>query len=123
MKKVILLCLAITLTLTACAHVNRTTPDQEFEAYRTQVKSQRDARTITAVEEQERLRDQYWRLYGKDSESTGHFAYSVSLMRSAQAGDFPMSEADALVAAREQELFALRMASRQARSSYEYPPN
>ena len=47
--------------------------------------------------------------------------YSVSLMRSAQAGDFPIKEADALVAAREKQVFALRNASRQTPSSYEYP--
>lgn len=119
MKKVILLCAAFTLT--ACAHLNRPMPDQEFEAYRTQIRSQRDAGTITVVEEQERLRDRYWRLYGKDSESAGHFAFSVSLMRSAQAGDFPMNEAEALIAAREQEIFVLKMASRQVASSFEYP--
>lgn len=32
-----------------------------------------------------------------------------------------MTEAQALVSAREQEMFALKMASRQEPSSYEYP--
>jgi hypothetical protein len=44
-------------------------------------------------------------------------------MRSAQAGDFPMKEAQALVAARESEIFALKMVTRQVASSYEFPPN
>jgi hypothetical protein len=65
------------------------------------------------VEEQEKLRDRYWQLYGKDADSAGHFAFSISLMRSAEAGQFPIQEADALVAAREEQIFAVKMASRQ----------
>lgn len=119
MKKIILL--SLVLMLAACAHVNQATPDQQFEAYRKEVKMEREAGTITAVVEQEKLRDRYWQIYGKDPESAGYFAFSITLMRSAQAGDFPMTEAQALVAAREQEMFALKMASRQVPSSYEYP--
>ena len=121
MKKALLIALA--LTLGACANLKQAAPDQRFEAYRSEVKSEREAGKITAVDEQEKLRDRYWQIYGKDSDSAGHFAYSISLMRSAQAGDFPMKEAQALVAAREQEVFALRMVSRQVASSYEFPPN
>jgi hypothetical protein len=118
MKKMILLCMAFALA--ACAHLNSLAPDQQFEAYRVEVRSQRDAGAITVVEEQERLRDRYWHLYGRSAESAGHFAFSVSLMRSVQAGDFPIKDAEALIAAREQEMFALEMASRQAKSSFEY---
>ena len=50
-------------------------------------------------------------------------AGSISLMRSAQAGDFPMKEAQALVAARENEIFALKIITRQVISSYEFRPN
>jgi len=119
MKRMILSCLV--LMLTACAHANRATPDQQFEAYRTEVKTEREAGTITAVVEQEKLRDRYWQIYGKDPESAGYFAFSIALMRSAQAGEFPMTEAQALVSAREQEMFTIKMASRQVPSSYEYP--
>ena len=121
MKKIILLCLI--LMLAACAHMNQATPDQRFDAFRAEVNAQREAGSITAVVEQEKLRDRYWQIYGKDPESAGHFAFSISLMRSAQAGDFPMKEAQALIAAQENEIFALRMASRQVASSYEFPPN
>ncbi len=121
MKKLILI--GIALALTACAHMNRSTPDQEFEAYRSAVRQQRDAGTITAVQEQEKLRDQYWNIYGRDADSAGHFAFSIALAQSVEAGDFPAKEADALISAREKEIFALKMASRQVASSYEYPPN
>lgn len=121
MKKVILICLG--LMLSACATMKQATPDQRFEAYRAEVKAERESGKITAVDEQEKLRDRYWQIYGKDADSAGHFAYSISLMRSAQAGDFPMKEAQALVAARESEIFALKMVTRQVASSYEFPPN
>ncbi|HEX7810435.1 MAG TPA: hypothetical protein VF460_00880 [Burkholderiales bacterium] len=121
MKKLILIGMA--LALTACAHMSRPSPDQEFEAYRSEVRQQRDAGTITAVQEQEKLRDQYWALYGRDGDSAAHFAFTVALMRSVEAGDFPAKDADALIAAREKEIFALKMASRQLASSYEYPEN
>jgi hypothetical protein len=121
MKKAVLIALA--LMLTACAHMNRPGPDQEFEAFRTDVRSQRDAGKITAVQEQEMLRDRFHQIYGRDGESAGHFAFTTALARSAQAGDFPAKEADALIAAREKEMFALKMASRQVASSYEYPAN
>ncbi len=121
MKKAILIALA--LTLTACANMKQASPDQRFEAYRAEVKAEQQAGKISAVDEQEKLRDRYWQTYGKDADSAGHFAYAISLMRSAQAGDFPMKEAQALVAARESEIFALKMESRQVASSYEYPSN
>ena len=118
MKKMTLLCLA--LMLSACAHMTRPTTDQKFESYRTEVRAERDMGKITAVEEQEKLRDRYWKLYGKDANSAGHFAFSISLMRSAQEGYFPMQEADALIAAREEQIFALKMASRQRQGDCTY---
>jgi hypothetical protein len=118
MKKMILLCLA--LMLSACAHVTQPTTDQKFESYRMEVRAERDVGKITAVEEQEKLRDRFWALYGKDANSVGHFAFSISLMRSAQAGHFPMQEADALIAAREEQIFALKMASRQRQADCTY---
>ena len=121
MRKAILLCVA--LALSGCAHMNPATPDQRFEAYRSEVRAEREAGTITAVNEQEKLRDRYWQIYGKDGDSAGHFAFAISLMKSAEAGDFPMKEAQALVTAKENEIFALKMVTRQAASSYEYPSN
>ena|SRR5258705_6371124 len=121
MKRIMLLCLV--LTLAACAHMNQATPDHLFESYRAEVHAEREAGALNAVEEQEKLRDRYWQIYGKDAESAGHFAFAISLMRSAQAGDFPMKEAQALVAAREQEMLALQMIKRQAASSVEYSTN
>ena len=79
MKRIILLCLA--LMLTACAHLTRPTMDQQFESYRAEVRAQRDTGKITGVEEQEKLRDRFWKMYGKDANSAGHFAFSISLMR------------------------------------------
>ena len=123
MKRIILLCLV--LMLTACAHMNRPSTDQQFESYRTELRAERDVGNISAVEEQEKLRDRFWELYGKDANSAGHFAFSIALMRSVLLGHFPMGEADALIAAREEQIFALRMASRQRQydCTYDCPWN
>ena len=100
------------LALAACAHIHQPSKDQRFEAYRAQLKAERTDGKITRVEEQEKLRDRYWEMYGKDAQSAGHFAFSVSLMRSAEEGLFPMQEAEALVEAREAEIYAMKMPSR-----------
>ena len=60
------------------------------------------------MEAQELLRAKYHALYGNDPKMDGYFAYSVNLLRSAEAGKLPMSEAEAIVGAREQELMAQR---------------
>lgn len=123
MKRITLL--GLVLMLTACAHMSRPTTDQQFESYRTELRTERDAGNITAVEEQEKLRDRFWASYGKDANSAGHFAFSIALMRSVLLGHFPMGEADALIAAREEQIFALRMASRQRQydCTYDCPWN
>jgi hypothetical protein len=121
MKKIVLIALAIALT--ACAHAGRPGPDQEFESFRADVRGQREAGQITVLQEQEMLRDRFFRIYGRDGDSVGHFAFTTALARSVEAGDFPAKDADALIAAREKEMFALKMASRQVASSYEYPEN
>jgi len=110
MKEIMLLGFA--LMLTACANMNRLTTDEKFESYRAEVRAELDSGKITAVEEQEKLRDRFWELYGRDANSAGHFAFSISLMRSAEAGNFPMQEAQALVSAREAQVFAQKIASR-----------
>ena len=121
MKKMILLFLA--LMLGACAHLNQPTADQQFDSYRAELRTERGKGTITAVEEQEKLRDRYWKLYGKDANSAGHFAFSISLMRSAQEGYFPMQEAESLVTAREEQILTMRMVSHQrpADCTYDCP--
>lgn len=121
MKRAVLI--ALTLAFTACANAGRPGPDQSFEAYRAEVRAQRDAGKISFLQEQEMLRDEFHRTYGRDGDSAGHFAFTTALARSVEAGDFPAKEADALIAAREKEMFALKMASRQVTSSYEYPSN
>jgi len=98
--------------LAACAHMNEPGKDRSFEGYRAQLKAERAAGQITGVEEQEKLRDRYWDMYGKDPQSAGHFAFSISLMHSAEEGRFPMQEAEAMIAAREAQIYAMKMASR-----------
>jgi len=95
------------LTLAACTSTQER-PTQSWNAYRTQVLAERDAGKVTPVEAQELLRAKYHAMYGNDPKMDGYFAYSVNLLRSAEAGKLPMSEAEAIVSAREQELIAQR---------------
>jgi hypothetical protein len=118
MKIIVLLCIA--LSVASCAQMRQATPDQLFETYRAELKSEREVGTITSVQEQEKLRDVYWEVYGRDADSAGHFAYAISLMKSAEAGALPMEEARAMVSARENEVVVRRAASRQVASGYEY---
>ncbi|MEO8157788.1 MAG: hypothetical protein ABI648_08315 [Betaproteobacteria bacterium] len=111
MKHIIIVCsLAL---LSACATTGSLTPEQKFEAYRAELKLQREKGELSPVAEQERLRDRYWQLYGRDAESAGHFAFSTTLMYKAEAGQFPMGEAEALIAAKESQLLAARKTDRE----------
>ena len=98
-------------------------PEKQFESFRADLKARCERGEISRVEEQERLRDRFWQVFGRDPESVGHFAYSISLMRSAEAGAIPLEEAQALVGAREAAIMAMKMESRRVPSSYEYPAN
>jgi hypothetical protein len=109
-KKILIVLMV--LALTACAHMNEPGKDRSFEGYRAQLKAERAAGQITGVQEQEKLRDRYWEMYGKDPQSAGHFAFSMSLMRSAEDGLFPMQEAQSMIDAREAQIYAMKMASR-----------
>jgi hypothetical protein len=120
MKRIVLIAMA--LVLTACAHMNQAGADSEFEAFRADLRGQREAGTITAVQEQEMLRDKFHGLFGRDPDSVGHFAFATELARSVEAGDFPAGEADALIGARQQAMLATTL-TRAAESKYEYPDN
>lgn len=111
MRKIIVV--STLAVLSACASMARSTPEQKFEAYRGELDGRREKGEITAVEEQEKLRDRYWQLFGRDAESAGHFAFCTTLMQRAESGDFPMKEAEALVSARESQLLAAKKMSRE----------
>ena len=111
MKRILLACMAVSAC--ACATAPSLTPEQKFETYRVELDARREKGEITAVEEQEKLRDRYWLLFGRDAESAGHFAFCTTLMQRAEMGDFPMKEAQALVSARESQLLAAKKMSRE----------
>ena len=110
MKRIIIAC---SLAMSACATTPAVTPERKFETYRSELDARREKGEITAVEEQEKLRDRYWLLFGRDAESAGHFAFCTTLMQRAEMGDFPMKEAQALVSARESQLLAAKKMSRE----------
>ncbi|PWT76206.1 MAG: hypothetical protein C5B46_01525 [Proteobacteria bacterium] len=112
--------------LTACAsapHQQASNP-QSWHAYRMQVQAQRDSGALTPQQSQRKLEDRYRELYGDDPLMDGAFAYGEHLYASAQAGDLPVSEAEALADARLDEIEARREAQAQFHNEMEqrFPP-
>ena len=64
------------------------------------------------------MRAKYRELYGNDPQLDAYFAYSIRLLRDAEAGTLPMPTAEALVAAREDEILAQRSAETQQRARF-----
>lgn len=89
--------------------------DQRWAEYRAQVLDGADADRLTPSQQQEKLREGYAQIYGIDPYAAGFYAYSISLLRSAEQGRFPMKEARALVSVKEAELSADREAARRPR--------
>ena len=82
--------------LTACT-TSGMRPEAQWDAYRAQVAHDEETGVLTASQAQERLRDGWVNIYGKDASMEGYFAYSESLLRSAEQGRLPMAEARHLV--------------------------
>jgi hypothetical protein len=78
-----------------------TRPDAQWSAYRAEVMAEQQAGKLTASEAQRRLRDGWVNIYGDDPTMTGFYAYSETLLRSAEQGRIPLDEAQALIKARE----------------------
>ena len=76
-------------------------PDAQWNAYRAQVMEDQQAGQLSPSEAQRRLRDGWANIYGDDPTMTGFFAYSETLLRSAEQGRIPLAEAQELIAARE----------------------
>jgi len=86
--------------LTACT-TSGIRPEAQWEAYRAQVAHDEEGGLLTPSQAQERLRDGWINIYGKDATMAGYFAYSETLMRSAEQGRLSIAEAKELVKARE----------------------
>jgi hypothetical protein len=91
--------------LTACT-TSGMRPEAQWEAYRAQVVHDEESGVLSASQAQERLRDGWTNIYGKDPNMAGYFAYSETLMRSAEQGHLSMAEAKELVKAREREAWS-----------------
>ncbi len=91
--------------LSACT-TSGVRPDAQWETYRAQVAHDEESGVLTASQAQERLRDGWTNIYGKDANMAGYFAYSETLMRSAEQGRLSMTEAKELVKAREREAWS-----------------
>jgi hypothetical protein len=103
----------VALSLTACASSGISPSAQHLESwtdYRAAVMQQRDTNALTTLQAQEKIQTKYREMYGRDPSMEGAFAYGTTLYRYADAGALPVAEADALVLAHEDEIFARRRA-------------
>jgi len=90
----------VVCALSACT-AQGVRPDAQWNAYRAQVAHDEEAGALTPSQAQERLRDGWVNIHGKDPTMAGFFAYSETLLRSAEQGRIPMTEAKELVKVRE----------------------
>jgi hypothetical protein len=103
----------VALSLSACASSGISPSPQHQQSwteYRVAVLEQRDNGALTTLQAQEKIATRYREMYGPDPSMEGAFAYGTTLYRFADAGALPVAEADALVLAHEDEIFARRKA-------------
>jgi len=103
----------VALSLAACASSGIAPSAQHQESwtdYRAAVLQQRDTGALTTLQAQEKIEARYREMYGRDPSMEGAFAYGTTLYRYADAGTLPVAQADALVLAHEDEIFARRRA-------------
>jgi hypothetical protein len=96
--------------LAGCASNQSQTPYADWEQYRQKVRTERLEGKISPSEAQVQLRDEYRRRFGMDPEAAGFYAFSISLLQSAEHGDFPLDEADVMIRAKESQMVATRAA-------------
>jgi hypothetical protein len=65
---------------------------------------------LAPSEVQAQLRDEYRRRFGLDPEAAGFYAFSISLLQSAEHGAFPLDEAEVMIRAKEAQMVATRAA-------------
>lgn len=91
--------------LTACSGPN-VRPDAQWSAYRAQVAQDQKEGKITASEAQHRLHDGWININGDDPTMAGFYAFSETLMRSAEQGRISKEEAQSLINSREKTALA-----------------
>jgi hypothetical protein len=91
--------------------------DAQWAAYRAQVTQDENAGTLSPSQAQERLHVGWVNIYGDDPTMRGFFAYSETLLRSAEQGRLSMSEAKELVKEREQSAWREYLAEKKRRDN------
>src|SRR5215475_2950161 len=108
------MCVIMWCVLCSCSQA-LTRRDLQWEEYRAEVAQNEASGVLTPTQAQARLRDVWFKLYGKDPDMAGFFAYSETLLRSAEEGQLSLAEAKQLVEAREQMVWAEHQAAQNQR--------
>ena len=105
--------------LTACASMQQPPTGTSFEKFQSEIIAQRDEGKLSPLQAQLDLWSKYREMFGEDAAMNGFYAYSVKLMSAVEAGKLPLSEAQALVDAREHEISLRKVAEAQRNRSYD----
>jgi hypothetical protein len=108
--RVLLAVSALACAIAGCASKGPQDPYADWEQYRQKVWHERLEGKIPPSEAQIELRDEYRRRFGLDPEAAGFYAFSISLLQSAERGYFPLDEADVMIRAKEAQMVATRAA-------------
>ena len=98
------------LTAGGCASVGPQDPYPQWESFREQLLREQAEGKLAPSEVQAQLRDEYRRRFGLDPEAAGFYAFSISLLQSAERGAFPLHEAEVMIRAKEAQMVATRAA-------------
>jgi hypothetical protein len=98
MKKI---CIVIAACALSACMAPGTRSDAQWDAYRAQVAEEETVGKLSPSQAQERLHNGWVNIYGNDPTMAGFFAYSETLLRSAEQGRISMTEAKGLVKQRE----------------------
>ena len=112
---------AVTLCALSACTTSSIRPDAQWQAYRAQVLHDEEQKLLSPSEAQARLRDGWVNIYGRDPTMMGYFAYSETLLRSAEQGRLPMSEAKELVKVKQQAAWAEYESSKEQRRALSVP--
>ena len=107
---VLLFAAVAVLAAGGCASVVTQDPYPEWESFREHLLRDQAEAKLKPSEVQEQLRDEYRRQFGLDPEAAGFYAFSISLLQSAERGAFPLGEAEVMIRAKEAQMVATRAA-------------
>ncbi|PWT71262.1 MAG: hypothetical protein C5B46_08505 [Proteobacteria bacterium] len=108
--RVVIASAVVLLAAGGCASNPSPDPYPQWEAFREHLLQDQANGKLKPSEVQIQLRDEYRHRFGLDPEAAGFYAFSISLLESAEHGQFPLDEAQVMIRAKEAQMVATRAA-------------